>query len=74
MDEMPEQLIEFNKGKGWRTTPYHSYYKINADQNLHIEAIMFQDLLRNARTETILSLIIYLHLKFNNKNLICNYL
>ncbi|WP_455085768.1 hypothetical protein [Prevotella nigrescens] len=49
MDEMPEQLIEFNKGKGWRTTPYHSYYKINADQNLHIEAIMFQDLLRNAR-------------------------
>lgn len=49
MDEMPDQLIEFNKSKGWRPTPYRSFYKINADQNLHIEAIMYQDLLRNAR-------------------------
>ncbi len=49
MDEMPDLLVEYNKSKGWRKTPYHSYYKINADQNLHIEAIMFQDLLRNAK-------------------------
>lgn len=49
MDEMPEQLVEFNKSKGWRKTPFNSYYKINSDQNLHIEAIKFQDLLSNAK-------------------------
>lgn len=49
MDEMPNQLIEYNKGRGWRKTPYNSYYKIIADLNMHIEAIMFQDLLKNAK-------------------------
>lgn len=48
MDEMPNQLIDFNIHKGWRRTPYKSFYKINPDLNLHIEAITFQDLLRNA--------------------------
>lgn len=49
MDEMPDQLITYNKGRGWRKTPYNSYYKIVADLNMHIEAIMFQDLLKNAK-------------------------
>lgn len=49
MDEMPRPLVEFNKSKGWRKTPFGSYYKINPDQNLHIEAIKFQDLLSNAK-------------------------
>lgn len=49
MDEMPEQLIRYNEDKGWRKTPYHSYYKINSSLNMHIETIMFQDLLRNAK-------------------------
>lgn len=48
MDEMPDNLIDFNIHKGWRKTPYKSYYKINPDLNMHIEAITFQDLLRNA--------------------------
>ena len=49
MDEMPEQLITYNLYKGWRKTPFDSYYKMNPDQNLHIEAISFQDLLKNAK-------------------------
>lgn len=48
MDEMPDSLIAYNKSKGWKLTPYHSYYKLNPDENLHIEAITYQNLLRNA--------------------------
>lgn len=48
MDEMPDNLVDFNIHKGWRRTPYKSYYKINSDLNMHIEAITFQDLLSNA--------------------------
>lgn len=49
MDEMPEELIHYNKHHQWRETPFGSYYKINPDLNLHIEAIDFQTLLKNAR-------------------------
>lgn len=49
MDEMPEKLIEYNKMNGWRLSPFGSYYKIIPEQNLHIEAITFQNLLVNAR-------------------------
>ena len=49
MDEMPDKLIDFNEHKGWRRTPFGSYYKINGDLNLHIEAITFQNLLTNAK-------------------------
>lgn len=48
MDELPDRLIEFNKSKGWRQTPFGTYYKINPDQNLHIEVMDFQTLLRLA--------------------------
>ena len=49
MDEMPERLIEYNLSHQWRKTPFGSYYKINPDLNLHIEALDFQTLLRNAK-------------------------
>ncbi len=49
MDEMPTKLIEYNKMNGWRLSPFGSYYKIVPEQNLHIEAITFQNLLVNAR-------------------------
>ena len=49
MDEMPEQLIDYNLSHQWRKTPFGSYYKINPDLNLHIEALDFQTLLRNAK-------------------------
>lgn len=48
MDEMPKDLIEFNTSHGWRKTPFGSFYKINPDLNLHIEAMDFHTLLRNA--------------------------
>ncbi len=49
MDEMPEPLIEYNLHHQWRKTPFGSFYKINPDLNLHIEALDFQTLLRNAK-------------------------
>lgn len=49
MDEMPKPLIEYNLLNGWRKSPFGSFYKIIAEQNLHIEAITYRDLLRNAR-------------------------
>lgn len=49
MDEMPSQLVEYNKLKGWRRTPFGSYYKINPELNLHIEAMDFHCLLKNAQ-------------------------
>lgn len=49
MDEMPDKLVEYNKLNGWRLSPFGSYYKIIPEQNLHIEAITFQNLLVNAR-------------------------
>ena len=48
MDELPDKLIEYNKSKGWRLTPFGTFYKINPDQNLHIEVMDFQTLLRLA--------------------------
>lgn len=48
MDVMPQQLIDYNKSKGWRETPMGTYYKINPDQHLHIEAITYQELLKHA--------------------------
>ena len=49
MDEMPDELIRYNKNRQWRKTPFGSYYKINPDLNLHIEAMDFHTLLRNAK-------------------------
>lgn len=49
MDEMPDELIRYNKGHQWRETPFGSFYKINPDLNLHIEAMDFNTLLRNAK-------------------------
>lgn len=49
MDKMPKELIEYNLYNGWRKSPFGSYYKIIAEQNLHIEAITYQNLLHNAK-------------------------
>ena len=48
MDEMPSPLVEYNISKGWGHTPFGTYYKIIANQNLHIEVLDFQCLLKNA--------------------------
>lgn len=49
MDKIPDALADFNTSHGWRRTPFGSFYKINPDQNLHIEAITFQGLVKNAK-------------------------
>ena len=49
MDEMPDELIRYNRNHQWRKTPFGSYYKINPDLNLHIEAMDFHTLLKNAK-------------------------
>ena len=49
MDKIPNALADFNISHGWRKTPFGSFYKINPDQNLHIEAITFQGLIKNAK-------------------------
>lgn len=48
MDEMPTELVDYNTKHGWRKTPFGSFYKMNPDLNLHIEAMDFHTLLRNA--------------------------
>jgi hypothetical protein len=47
MDVIDKQLEDYNLTHGWKKTPFGSYYKINPDLNLHIEAITFQNLLKN---------------------------
>lgn len=49
MDKIPDPLADFNVSHGWRKTPFGSFYKINPDQNLHIEAITYQGLIKNAK-------------------------
>ena len=48
LDEMPKPLIDYNESNGWRRSPFGSYYKIIAEQNMHLEAITYENLLRNA--------------------------
>ena len=49
MDKIPDPLADFNVSHGWRKTPFGSFCKINPDQNLHIEAITYQGLIKNAK-------------------------
>lgn len=45
VDVIPPQLEEYNRTKGWKKTPFGTFYKINGDNNLHIEVITFQQLI-----------------------------
>ncbi|WP_035671724.1 hypothetical protein [Flavobacterium sp. 83] len=45
LDVIPNQLIEYNTGKGWKTTPFGTYYKIEPELNMHIEVLTFRQLL-----------------------------
>lgn len=49
MDVIPTPLEEYNIGKGWKKTPFDTYYKLYGDLNLHIEVVTFDNLLRMAR-------------------------
>ncbi len=45
VDVIPPQLEAYNRTKGWKKTPFGSFYKINGDNNMHIEVITFQQLI-----------------------------
>ena len=45
LDVIPPQLEKYNKGKGWKKTPFGTYYKIQSELNLHIEVMTFRKLL-----------------------------
>lgn len=45
VDVIPERLEEYNIGKGYRKTPFGSFYKIYPDLNMHIEVLRFYQLI-----------------------------
>jgi hypothetical protein len=50
VDVIPPKLKEYNESKGYKKTPFGTYYKINPELNLHIEVITFEQLLRAVET------------------------
>ena len=48
LDIIPKNLATYNKNKGFKQTPYGTWYKIEPEVNLHIEVITFEQLLENA--------------------------
>lgn len=48
LDVISPQLKEFNLNKGYKKTPYGTYYKIVPEINLHIEVITFGQLIEHA--------------------------
>lgn len=50
VDVIPKMLEEYNIGKGYRKTPFGTYYKIYPDLNFHIEVITFQKLIEAVET------------------------
>ncbi|WP_456462798.1 hypothetical protein [Reichenbachiella sp.] len=45
MDIIPEPLANYNKNKGWKMTPFGTYFKIEPETNMHIEVMTFRKLL-----------------------------
>lgn len=58
VDVIPPLLETYNKGRGWKKTPFGSFYKMNTDLNLHIEVMTFAKLIEYAKER---------HLPFFNK-------
>lgn len=46
VDIIPEQLEIYNIGKGYRKTPFGTFYKIYPDLNMHIEVLRFSQLIQ----------------------------
>ncbi|OWP64100.1 hypothetical protein CDA63_05050 [Hymenobacter amundsenii] len=45
VDNIPEQLVRYNRNKGWKATPFGTYFKMTPETNLHIEVMTFRKLL-----------------------------
>lgn len=49
LDIIPEPLAKYNHNKGWKTTPFGTYFKIESETNMHIEVMTFRKLLEFSR-------------------------
>lgn len=49
LDIIPEPLAKYNQNKGWKTTPFGTYFKIESETNMHIEVMTFRKLLEFSR-------------------------
>jgi len=48
LSEIPEELARYNREmKGWKRTPFGTYYKINDGSNMHLEAMTFDELIKS---------------------------
>ena len=49
MDNIPKALATYNLDKGWKKTPFGTFYKIMDAINLHIEVLTFRQLINFSR-------------------------
>jgi len=49
IDVVPSLLETYNENKGWKKTPFGSYFKMNEGENLYIEVLTFAKLIEFAR-------------------------
>ena len=45
VDIIPKDLVRYNRNKGWKETPFGTYFKIESELNLHLEVMTFRKLL-----------------------------
>lgn len=50
LSEIPQDLADYNvEMKGWKKTPFSSFYKIEPGSNMHIEVMTFDNLIKAAK-------------------------
>jgi len=49
LDFIPEPLAKYNRNKGWKATPFGTYFKIEPELNLHLEVMTFRQLLESSK-------------------------
>lgn len=50
LDVMPPLLENYNIDKGWKKTPFGTYYKMESPKNMHLEVMTFSKLLEYAKS------------------------
>ncbi|WP_407848005.1 hypothetical protein [Chryseobacterium sp. KCF3-3] len=49
LDMIPDMLARYNRNKGWNLTPFGTFFKIEANLNLHLEVMTFRQLLDSSK-------------------------
>jgi len=50
IDVLPPLLEQYNIDKGWQKTPFGTFYKMEANKNMHLEVMTFSKLIEYARS------------------------